>query len=47
MTDGETNASLRVADTIEAIDLDRAIELLQMRREKLSAQGGQKKKSKK
>ncbi len=34
VTDGETNASFRVADSLESIDLDRAIELLQMRRDK-------------
>lgn len=45
VTDGETNASLRVADTVEAIEMDRAIELLQLRREKLAAQGGSAKKS--
>jgi len=42
VTDGETNASLRVADTVEAVTvtLDRALELLQVRREKLATQGG-------
>lgn len=45
VTDGDTNASLRVADTVEAIEMDRAIELLQLRREKLAAQGGSAKKS--
>jgi DNA topoisomerase-1 len=34
VTDGETNASFRVADSLESIDLERAIELLQMRRDK-------------
>jgi DNA topoisomerase-1 len=47
VTDGETNASLRVADTVEAMTLDRAVELLQLRREKLAAQGGSKKRGKK
>jgi DNA topoisomerase-1 len=32
VTDGETNASLRKGDTVEAIDIDRAAELLQDRR---------------
>jgi DNA topoisomerase-1 len=44
VTDGETNASLRVADTIEGITIDRAAELLQLRRERVAAQGGAKKK---
>jgi DNA topoisomerase-1 len=34
VTDGETNASLRVADSIETITLDRAVELLAERRAK-------------
>ncbi|MEA2002850.1 MAG: type I DNA topoisomerase [Actinomycetota bacterium] len=34
VTDGETNASLRVADTIEGITIDRAAELLQLRRDR-------------
>jgi len=34
VTDGETNASLRTADTVEAISLDRAVELLAERRAK-------------
>lgn len=34
VTDGETNASLRTADTVESIDLDRALELLQERRDR-------------
>ncbi len=42
VTDGETNASLRVADTIEGMTLDRAAELLQLRRERVAAQGGKK-----
>ena len=45
VTDGETNASLRVADTIEAMTIERAAELLQLRREKVAAQGGPKKKA--
>jgi DNA topoisomerase-1 len=32
VTDGETNASLRAADTVEGITLERAIELLEERR---------------
>jgi DNA topoisomerase-1 len=47
VTDGETNASLRVADTVEAVTLDRALELLQLRREKLAAQGGTNQRGKK
>ncbi len=47
VTDGETNASLRVADTIEDITIERAAELLQLRRERIAAQGGKKKQSKK
>jgi DNA topoisomerase-1 len=43
VTDGETNASLRTADTIEEISLDRAVELLAERR----AKGPAKKKTKK
>ncbi len=46
VTDGETNASLRVADTIEAMTIERAAELLQLRRERVAAQGGAKKKKK-
>ena len=34
VTDGETNASLRKGDTVEAITTERAAELLQMRRDK-------------
>ena len=34
VTDGETNASLRGADTVEAITTERAIELLAERRAK-------------
>jgi DNA topoisomerase-1 len=34
VTDGETNASLRVADSIDTITLDRAVELLAERRAK-------------
>jgi DNA topoisomerase-1 len=43
VTDGETNASLRVADSIEGMTIDRAAELLQLRRERVAAQGGKKK----
>ena len=46
VTDGETNASLRVADTIEGMTIERAAELLQLRRERVAAQGGTKKKKK-
>ena len=45
VTDGETNASLRVADTIEDMTIERAAELLQLRRERVAAQGGKKKKA--
>jgi DNA topoisomerase-1 len=45
VTDGETNASLRVADTIEGMTIERAAELLQLRRERVAAQGGTKKKA--
>ncbi len=44
VTDGETNASLRVADSIEGMTIERAAELLQLRRERVAAQGGTKKK---
>lgn len=47
VTDGETNASLRVADTIEDMSIERAAELLQLRRERIAAQGGKKKAAKK
>lgn len=47
VTDGETNASLRKGDTIEGITIERAAELLQMRREagpaKKARKGGAKK----
>jgi DNA topoisomerase-1 len=46
VTDGETNASLRVADTIEDMTIERAAELLQLRRERVAAQGGKKPKKK-
>ncbi|MFC4337171.1 type I DNA topoisomerase [Salininema proteolyticum] len=42
VTDGETNASLRRTDTIEAMTIDRAAELLSERREKIAAGGGKK-----
>ena len=34
VTDGETNASLRAADSVESITIERAAELLQARRER-------------
>ena len=34
VTDGETNASLRTGDTVESVTHDRAVELLQLRRER-------------
>jgi DNA topoisomerase-1 len=33
VTDGDTNASLRKSDTIENVTIERAAELLQIRRE--------------
>ena len=33
VTDGETNASLRAADSVESITPERAVELLQLRRD--------------
>jgi DNA topoisomerase-1 len=47
VTDGETNASLRTADTIEEISLDRAVELLAERRAKGPAKKKTKQKTKK
>ncbi len=49
VTDGEVNASLRTADTVENITTERAAELLQARRDRIAAKGGKttKKKSKK
>ncbi len=44
VTDGETNASLRKADTIERVDLDRALELLAERRAKVGTKKTAKKK---
>ncbi|WP_198587221.1 type I DNA topoisomerase [Glycomyces xiaoerkulensis] len=40
VTDGETNASIRKTDTVEAMTIDRAAELLAERREKIAAGGG-------
>jgi Uncharacterized C-terminal domain of topoisomerase IA len=34
VTDGDTNASLRAADSVESVTLERAAELLQARRER-------------
>jgi DNA topoisomerase-1 len=34
VTDGETNASLRAGDTVESITVERASELLQLRRDR-------------
>ncbi|MCO5968276.1 type I DNA topoisomerase [Actinoallomurus soli] len=42
VTDGETNASLRKGDEIESITMQRALELLAERREKVAAGGGKK-----
>jgi DNA topoisomerase-1 len=44
VTDGETNASLRVADSVDAITLDRAVDLLAERRAKGPAPKRKKKK---
>jgi DNA topoisomerase-1 len=40
VTDGETNASLRKGDTIEGITIERAAELLQIRRDAGPAKKG-------
>ncbi|WP_419918497.1 type I DNA topoisomerase [Candidatus Poriferisocius sp.] len=40
VTDGEVNASLRTGDTVESLTVERAAELLQIRRDKLAAGGG-------
>ncbi len=45
VTDGEVNASLRKADSIESMTDERASELLQMRRERMAAQGEKPKKT--
>src|SRR5690606_19963095 len=45
VTDGETNASIRKTDTVEAMTIDRAAELLAERREKVAAGGGPAKKA--
>ncbi|MCO6005317.1 type I DNA topoisomerase [Actinoallomurus purpureus] len=42
VTDGETNASLRKDDEVESITMERALELLAERREKVAAGGGKK-----
>ncbi|MDN3359269.1 type I DNA topoisomerase [Actinomadura sp. DC4] len=42
VTDGETNASLRKGDEVESITIQRAVELLAERREKVAAGGGKK-----
>ncbi|WP_433177280.1 type I DNA topoisomerase [Actinoallomurus sp. CA-150999] len=42
VTDGETNASLRKGDEVESITMQRALELLAERREKVAAGGGKK-----
>ena len=40
VTDGEVNASLGKADSVEALTVERAAELLQIRRDKVAAGGG-------
>jgi DNA topoisomerase-1 len=47
VTDGETNASLRKGDTVEAITIERAAELLEDRRAKLASTPGKKRPAKK
>ncbi|NUP11054.1 MAG: type I DNA topoisomerase [Polyangiaceae bacterium] len=42
VTDGVTNATLRSSDSLETLSHERAMELLQMRREKEEAEGGSK-----
>lgn len=44
VTDGEVNASLRVGDTPEELSLERAIELIEMRKDAIAANGGVSKK---
>ena len=39
VTDGEVNASLRTTDTIDSLDMDRALALLEARRERIAAKG--------
>jgi DNA topoisomerase-1 len=45
VTDGETNASLRTGDTVEGVTIERAAELLQMRRDAGPAKRGGRKKA--
>ena len=45
VTDGEVNASLRTGDSIETLSMERAQELLQIRREKIASGPTKKKKS--
>ncbi len=45
VTDGETNASLRTGDDPKTVTPERAQELLQLRREKVAAGGGRKRKT--
>ena len=45
VTDGETNASLRTGDNVDALTLERAIELLADRRSRGPAKGRRKKKN--
>ena len=40
VTDGEVNASLGKGDSVEALTVERAAELLQIRRDKVAAGGG-------
>ena len=40
VTDGEVNASLRVGDSPEELTLERAIELIELRKETIAANGG-------
>ena len=47
VTDGEVNASLRKADSVETMTAERASELLSDRRARIAAGGGRKKTTKK
>lgn len=44
VTDGEVNASLRVGDSPESLSIERALELIEMRKESIAANGGTAKK---
>ncbi|NNN19698.1 MAG: type I DNA topoisomerase [Acidimicrobiaceae bacterium] len=40
VTDGEVNASLRVGDTLDELTIERAVELIEMRKESIAVNGG-------